>query len=331
MPAPVAGIHVLRLGASTGTQPAEPRATQMSWLVFAFSGPVLWAVSTHFDKYLVERYFKTSNVAVLLIFTALAGLLALPVIWLFEPQVTAMPVRSIAPMTASGILYMSGLLLYLRALQREEVSIVIPFSQAAPLFGYALGYLFLGEVLSGRQLLGGALIVAGALLVALQIGRTLSVRRQTAALMTACAFVIALSSLIFKLFAIEDEFWPTTFWMFAGQALFGCGLILIPSYRRGLIDMARKNFGALLAINGTNELINLGGSLGTRYALLFAPLSLVQAVSGTTTIFVFAFGVALTLFFPALGREDLSARNLAQKGASAALVALGVFLVNAAG
>jgi drug/metabolite transporter (DMT)-like permease len=50
----------------------------MAWLFFAFSGPVLWAVSTHFDKYLVERYFKHSDVAVLLLFTALSGLLTLP-------------------------------------------------------------------------------------------------------------------------------------------------------------------------------------------------------------------------------------------------------------
>ena len=50
----------------------------MSWLAFAFCGPVLWAVSTHLDKYLVEKYFKSSHVAVLLIFTALIGLLTLP-------------------------------------------------------------------------------------------------------------------------------------------------------------------------------------------------------------------------------------------------------------
>jgi hypothetical protein len=28
----------------------------MSWLAFAFSGPILWAISTHIDKYLVEKY-----------------------------------------------------------------------------------------------------------------------------------------------------------------------------------------------------------------------------------------------------------------------------------
>ena len=62
----------------------------MSWLLFAFSGPVLWAISTHLDKYLVEKYFKHSNIAVLLIFTALIGLVALPFIWLFYPNAIAL-------------------------------------------------------------------------------------------------------------------------------------------------------------------------------------------------------------------------------------------------
>ena len=56
----------------------------MSWLVFAFSGPVLWAISTHFDKYLVERYFKHTDVAVLLLFTAFIGVLTLPFIALLS-------------------------------------------------------------------------------------------------------------------------------------------------------------------------------------------------------------------------------------------------------
>ena len=74
----------------------------MSWLAFAFSGPVLWAVSTHLDKYLVEKYFKNSNVAVLLIFTALIGLLTLPFIWFFAPQVANLSPVSAALMAFSG-------------------------------------------------------------------------------------------------------------------------------------------------------------------------------------------------------------------------------------
>ena len=300
----------------------------MSWVVFAFSGPVLWAASVHLDKYLVERFFKQSNVAVLLLFTAFVGVLLLPFIWFYRPSVTAPGIGSIALIVLSGILYMSAMLLYLRALQGEEASVVAPYFQAGPLFGYVLAYLVLGETLSGWQLTGGAMILIGAMIVSIRFGQGIRLfKARLAALMLTCGFATALSSLIFKIFAIEIEFWTTTFWMFVGEAIFGAALLLIPAYRQQFMAMLRVNTAALLSINGLNELINLAGGLGNRYALMFAPLSVVQAIGSTTTLFVFAFGVVLSMCCPGLGREDLSGRELAQKGIAAALVATGVTLV----
>jgi uncharacterized membrane protein len=299
----------------------------MTWIAFAFCGPVLWALSTHLDKYLLERYFKDSNPGALLVFTALAGVLLLPVIWLFDAAVIEIDAVSACLMAGSGILYMGAMLFYLRALQGEEASVVAPFYQASPLFGYVLGYLVLGEALSPRQMLGGGIIIAGTLLVSLRSGSRTTFKARLAGLMLTCAFALALSSLIFKVFALRDEFWTTAFWMFVGEAIFGAGLLAIAPFRRQFLAVLRVSPGAVLAINGANELINLGGGLGNRYALLLAPLSLVQAIGSTTTLFVFAFGLVLSTFLPTVGREDLSARNLVRKGLSAVLVAVGVMLI----
>jgi drug/metabolite transporter (DMT)-like permease len=300
----------------------------VSWVVLAFSGPVLWAISVHLDKYLVERFFKQSDVAVMLLFTTFIGLLLLPFIWFFEPSVTALAAGNVALIVFSGILYMSAMLFYLQALQREEASVVAPYFQAGPLFGYVLAYLVLGETLSRRQMAGGAIILIGAVIVSVRFDKGARLfKAHVAALMLTCGFAMALSGLIFKIFAIEVEFWTTTFWMFVGEALFGCVLLLVPSYRKQFMEMLRSNTIALLSINGSNELINLGGGLGNRYALMFAPLSIVQAIGSTTTLFVFAFAVVLSLVWPKFGRENLSGRELAQKGLAAILVALGVALV----
>ena len=308
----------------------------MSWLVFALAGPVVWAISVHLDKYLVERFFKDSDVAVLLVFTASIGLLFLPFIWLYEPDVTEPGAASIAVIMASGVLYMGAMLFYLRALQTEEASVVAPFFQTSPLFGYGLAYLVLGETLSGRQMAGGSLIIAGALLVSLKFGASGGggeagghgrFKARLALLMLACGFALAVSTLIFKIFAVRTEFWTTTFWLFVGEAVFAVGFLSIPAYRAQFIALLKTNTAALLSINASNELINLGGGLGNRYALLFAPLSIVQAIGSTTTLFVFLFGVLLSLVSPRLGRENLSGRELAQKGVAAVLVATGVALV----
>src|SRR5579871_4878294 len=138
------------------------------WLLLAFSGPVCWAVSTHIDKYLVDRYFQDSDTAVLMLFTALTGLLFLPVIWWIEPGILAPQEGAIAVMTTSGVLYMGAMLFYLRAIQSEEASVVAPLFQASTLFTFLLGYVFLGERLSALQLSGGAMVVLGALGLSIQ-------------------------------------------------------------------------------------------------------------------------------------------------------------------
>ncbi len=300
----------------------------MSWLVFAFSGPVLWAISVHLDKYLVDRYFRDSSVAVLLVFTALIGLVLLPFIATYRPEALDLPLRAVAVMTLSGLLYMGAMYFYLQALQSEEASVVAPFFQTSPLFAYALAYMVLGETLSKQQLLGGGLIIGGALLLSLRGGAHKKVfKGRLVARMLACALALAISSLIFKAFAVQGEFWPTTFWMFVGEAIFGAGLLSVPAYRRQFATLLRTHTVPVLSVNGANELINLGGGLGARYALTFAPLSLVQAIGSTTTLFVFLFGTLLTLLTPQLAREDLSIRNLLKKAVSVLLIGGGVVLV----
>ncbi len=300
----------------------------MSWLLYAFAAPVLWAVSTHIDKFLVDAYFSRGSVAVLLIFTAAAGALLAPLIWLFQPGSFALPIEAIALIVGAGMLGMVAMLFYLDALQTEPASSVVPWFQTAPLFGYGLGYLLLGETLSTREMAGGGAIIAGAFLLVLGGTRRAGpFNVRLAGLMLASAFMLALATAVFKLFAIEDRFWTTTAWTGAGQALFGAGLLLRAANRRRLVEMLGQSTGFVLAVNAFNELINLAGALAQRYALLFAPLSLVQAITGTGPLFVFVFGVGLALAWPRLGSEELSAPNLIRKSAATVLVVIGVALI----
>jgi drug/metabolite transporter (DMT)-like permease len=302
------------------------------WLLYAFSGPLLWAISTHIDKFLVDKYFRHSDTAVLMVFTAFLGVFALPVIWLFEPKVLSLPWLATGVMTVSGVLYMAAMLFYLRAIQSEEASVVAPLFQANTLFTFALGLILLHEMPRWTQLLGAAMIVIGA--IGLSLDRKLHLghfKPRLVLLMCAATFVLALSSVVFKIFAIHDEFWSTTFWTFVGEGLFGVAILAVPKYRKQFVHLFRKNPGAVMGVNAANELINLGGGLGVRFASLLAPVALVSAISATSTFFVFLFGILLTIFFPRLGREDLSARNLIQKAVGGLLIMAGVVLIEANG
>lgn len=298
----------------------------MSWILLAFCGPVLWAASTHIDKYLVEKYFKDSGVGALLIFTALIGLLGLPIIAAFV-DVLAIGAAGIAVTSLSGLLYLTAMYFYLRALQQEEASVIAPLFQTSTLFTYAFAYLVLHETLTGTRLAGGVLVMASVAVASYEPGRRARFKLWIVAMILACTATLAASSVIFKLFAVQDAFWAVTFWNFAGEAVFGAAMLCVPRVRRDFLGMFAKSPGAVVAINAANELINLGGGLAARYASLLGPVSLVQAIGGTTSFFVFAFGVLLSLFFPALGREDISRRSLVQKGIAVVFIVAGVVLM----
>jgi drug/metabolite transporter (DMT)-like permease len=298
----------------------------MSWILLAFCGPVLWAASTHIDKYLVERFFKDSGVGTLLIFTALVGVPGMPLIAAFT-DVTSIGRVGIAVTSVSGLLYLAAIYFYLRALQQEEASVIAPLFQTSTLFTYIIAYFVLHETLTGWRMVGGLLVMASAVVASYEPGGSRRIKWRVVAPILVCTAVLAGSAVMFKFFAIKDAFWPVTFWSFAGQAAFGAVLLAIPRIRRQFFGMFRKHPGAVIGINAANEIINLGGGLAARYASLLGPVSLVQAIGGTTSFFVFAFGVLLSLFFPKLGRENLSRRNLIQKGIAVTLIAAGVILI----
>src|ERR1700743_110436 len=167
------------------------------WLLYAFSGPLLWAASTHIDKFLVDKYFHDSDTTVLMVFTAFLGVLALPILWFFDPKVLALSWLATVVMTASGVLYMGAMLFYLRAIQGEEASVVAPLFQANTLFTFALGLVFLHEVPRWFQLLGAGLVLVGA--IGLSLDTKLHFGRfnpKLVLLMLAATFVLALSSVV---------------------------------------------------------------------------------------------------------------------------------------
>src|SRR5262249_3618743 len=151
----------------------------------------------------------------------------------FQPSVVALPLLAIGVMVASGILYMGAMLFYLRAIQSEEASVVAPLFQLNTIFTLLLAYLVLGERLTWLQIAGVALILAGALSLSIRARLFLrAFKPRLLVSMFAATFVLALSSVLFKYFAVEDSFWGTTFWSFVGEAVFGAVILAIPAYWR---------------------------------------------------------------------------------------------------
>jgi uncharacterized membrane protein len=111
----------------------------MSWFLLALFAPALWASTNFFDKYLVEKYFHGSGAGALMIFSALVGIIVLPIVVIVEPGVLSTDVSSAAAIIPLGWIYLCGIIPYLYALQKGDVTVVVPMWQLIPVISLFFG------------------------------------------------------------------------------------------------------------------------------------------------------------------------------------------------
>ena len=293
------------------------------WYFYALLGPAIWALLNHLDKYLLRRFFERDAAGpVLVVFTGLAGIVLAVAILLFGSPVFALAAWQAFFLVGAGALLVASYIPYMIALQRDEASIVASLYRLAPLFVFALSYMVLGESLRPRQIAGGFVTIAGSILLIVDLdnGRR-APKLLTFFLMCAACLMSAGTVVIFKFIALQASFWSAAFWEYIGAGLFSIGLICgMPSYRRALLTVlrSRRAYG-LVSLTLGGEALNLSANLAVGFAGLMAPLALVSIVAGLHPLFLFAYGILLTVFFPALGREHVTPRHILQK-----VVAIGV-------
>lgn len=305
----------------------------MNWFLLALISPVLYAIGNHIDKYLLEKYFKGGESGAVVLFSALFAVFALPIILIVEPEVFLLGFNSIAVLAFNGAITVVCFILYFKALRDEEASVVVPFFQIIPIFGFVLGYFLLGETLDLSQIIACFLIIVGTIILSLDFSAgKIGIKKRVAFLMTSVAFLYGISGVIFKLIAIEGGFWESLFWDFSGKVILGMLiLVCVTSYRRQFFGVFKKNSLPVISLNSFNEIIFIIGEAIFAYATLLAPVALVMTVNGFQPVFVFIFGIFLTLFFPNLGKENMSKNVLTQRILAIGIITVGTYFLGASG
>src|SRR3989338_3468803 len=88
----------------------------------ALIGPLLYALTNHIDKILLEKYFKKGGVGTLILFSSLLSALALPFLFMADTTALSMGGMSILALAVVGILNVLVLWCYLLALNDEDAT-----------------------------------------------------------------------------------------------------------------------------------------------------------------------------------------------------------------
>lgn len=299
----------------------------MNWLLFAILPAMLWALVNHADKFLIDKYCKGRSIGALILFSSLIGIPIVIAAQFFVVEMYSIGFRNILILIAAGCFYILAVLPYLYALETDDTSSIAPQMLLAPVATYFLGYLFLGEVLSTRELIGCFVIIFCALGLNIQ-EEGLKLNTKAFGLMIISAVFMALHIVSFKLVAVELDFVTSILWTHVGFILIGILMFaFIKNYRDDFLHMITLNGAPIIGLNLASEALTVAGNIIFSYATLLAPIVIVQTVTeGIQPIFVFLFGALFTMFLPKFARENLSRFNITKKVFFILLLFIGVFI-----
>ena len=299
----------------------------MNWIFIALLAPLLFAISSFIDKVLISKYFRGESGA-LIIYGCLVGLPLALLIFIFNPAVIHITLATAIFVMINGSLLAIYLFPYLKALNQEDASAISPLFQIIPLFTYILSFFILGERLTSIQLIAGAIIILGAMGLSSNFHKgKFHVKKETVFLMLLATLIIAVNSVMFKVFAIELDFWTTTFWQYFGFVIFGILLLFIKRHRKAFVFTFKKNKISILGLNMLNEVVNLAGLLILSYATLLAPIALVGIVNEVYPIIVLILGAIATLVIPKWIKEDLSKETIIRKIIFILIISVGAYIL----
>jgi drug/metabolite transporter (DMT)-like permease len=298
----------------------------MQWFFIALAAPFLWALVNISDQYLVEKYSTgTRGSGGLVLFSSLMGVVVAATIGIFTKGIFAVPLLDKILLIIAGGTTVAWIILYLFTLEIEDVSVVVPWFLTVPIFGYALGYIFLGEVLLSTQILGSLITLSGVLLISIDFsGQKRKINWRPACYMIVACMLIAISGIIFKFVTIGNNFWISSFWEYVGLGTFGILLfVFVPKYREEFMLMNKKGGKTIFALNMTSETLTIIGNLLTNYAILLAPVTMVYLVGSFQPAIVLFLTLFSTKFFPKIIKEDTSEKVLLPKIIAIAIMILG--------
>lgn len=295
-----------------------------NWLVFALIAPALYASVNFIDKYLLSKEIK--DYRALPIYTGIFGFIAGLLFWIF----TGFPIlhtKDALIVLTTGVITSLSLVVYAKALSKEETSNIIILFQMFPIVTLLLSFLFLKETITLKQLIGFVLIFASAISISMKSKNKFS--------LSPAFFLILLYDFLWASSAVLIKYTSNfmSFSKIVSYESFGVGLggILIFIFSSGIRKAFLKNVKRIrikaLGVIALNEGVFVLAKSLTFFAVSLGPTALVSILENTQTFYGILFGWILTLLAPAIFKEDVSKKGLAKKIIFTFVLLVGVWLI----
>ncbi len=297
----------------------------MNWVVVALLAPLTYSAVTFVDKYLLSERIKDYNA--MPIYTSITAFIAGTIFWIFN-GFPLLPLRDAIIVTITGLLTGFSLIVYFKALSKEDTSNITILFQMFPIMTLLLSYIFLSERISVIQMIGFLLILISGVIISMHKTRQKSRLNEVFWLILTYDLLWASAGILMKFAINANSFAKVINYESWGIGLGGIFIYyLFPEIRKAFHKSIKKVKIDTLSVIGLNEGVFVLAKTLTFYAFSLGPAALVSVLETTQVFFAMIIGFILTYFFPQYIKEDISSKQIKKKLFCGVLVIAGIILI----
>ncbi|MFA5129913.1 MAG: EamA family transporter [Patescibacteria group bacterium] len=295
----------------------------MSWIICALIAVCLWTASGLIDKHVIglKKHDPISatvlkSYIIFALFTA-ATLIAGKGITLNIPLILLAVI--------GGGLTCATIYPYYKALLVSDASEVMPIFSITPMFTLFLGALFLNEHFPWSTYIGITSMSVGAILMSIHIKEHRARLNPQTLFAIGVALFSAIRSVTLKFPLDIASPWPLLFWMGVGGLVVSTPLLVRhwDRIKRYQYVQERIGLGQFVLADIFDSLANLFLVL----ALALGPVSIVSAIVGIGPLVTFFVTLGLSLFVPALLKENFSKLAILKKSLATFFIVVGTLIL----
>lgn len=299
-------------------------------IILAVIAAVFYALTNHIDKFLISKAVKNADYkALILVSTIIAGgVMALIYLFICGFDL-AFDLPSIALLLINSALYTVANVVWFKALDRDDTTLVVIMFQLIPVFMLLLSPILLSDQgITLIQLVGGLIITAAAILVTYEPAERKFDKSKlvTLAMMAVVSVLYAVWFIIERFINVDHDFNKTIFWSNVTLLLVGIVLfVLMATYRQSFQKMLRTNGPKVIGLNLVNELLNSFGGVLSTLGGTMVPISIISfATQGVQPIAVMVLGLLIAKFLPKIEREDTTKKEVIKRTLAIIICVIGL-------
>ena len=295
------------------------------WIVTSLATAITISIANILDSHVLSKKLPGLSPYLLTMagFQAVTALIALAIF----PFPAASRFADILAGIGGGLANAVALVILLNALQKGEVSRVIPVTSSFPIFVALLSMPLLGEMLSFTGWLTVLLTVAGAVLISLQLdgGGKKTKLHSSFLLLLFVALLFSVSNIAYKYAMTTISTWNT----FTINGLCVATVALIYAARKKNIlelkNLEQRNQKIGLIIG--NQMIAALGIILSFIAIRSGPVALVSTIMNIRPAFILIFSLIISRFYPGFITEHIARKTIIIKIIGIAMITGGVAII----